>query len=364
MPHEDRPPVAAPPGELDILAVAGISARSEGSRMRRLSLLGCMISTVSLASCGGQGREGFEEAPRDAVVAPQDFFSDTTEGRSLEAALDARVDDLQALGSASVSAEMRDRSLSYADLFDAYSKDLRGSINAAYNGYISATRRPGVSSEDAREAKSQYDESLRYSTQLTAKLRAFELLTTAAKPTPTAEDLDVLGREMRALFADTAGHYPATIEYVTKVEVGGLDRVMDNVLGNEPPAGVWEYAQNGSVRIDLPIRLSGETRITDNIDLTPFLNASQPVRFELLKVDDVGKTAFHSYMKSDIPLGSDGNRVEGEKNPGDGDTVTIKQAQGPDRAYYLAWRGTTMTKEEFAKRYPDAVVRLTIDSRR
>lgn len=323
----------------------------------RVRIRSSACTLVALLVAIGCSPNGFRESPKDPIINPDSFFSDVTEGENLEAGLKASASNLQAIEGVSAEATLKSTAVSYANLFDAYSKDLRAAINAAYNGYVSASRRPGASAADSIEANRNYNDLVHFAVDLTGKLRGIQNLTDAYKLSPSKEGLIALGDQIKELLDASERKVPSTPSYES-----GIDKLRNDLLGgSEHPRSMWQFNEDASATIVVPIILSGDTRVTDNIDKTPFMERNRSVLFEILNVEASGREAFLANVKSDVPSNGDGDRqVDDSIRISHGATLLIERAEDKDRAYYLAWRGTTMTKEEFWRRFPHAEVRLTV----
>lgn len=313
-------------------------------------------------------REGF----KNGAIAPKDFFSDTAEGRSLDAKLEAGLDELKGLKGASVTASLEQRAESYASIFNAFSQDFRAAINAYYNGLVFA----GGDVAARHSALPDYNRLVNYAHDRATKFQTFSLLVDAYKAKPDPQQLDKLGEAMKVLLSETAAAYPGDPKDVTPlrtqaatIEVGGLDKFRSDLI-DLPKAELWDFAPDNSARLRTKFSVSGKSRITGNFDKTPFMERDRAAQIELLNVDDDGAQAFACAVKSDIgvdlidgalKIGTDGDRSEGGvRCRADGNTFVIHRADVRDRGYYLAWRGATMTKEEFDRRYPGAEILLIL----
>jgi hypothetical protein len=124
----------------------------------------------------------------------------------------------------------------------------------------------------------------------------------------------------------------------------------------KPTVG-WQRTADGKAYIVIPFQPNNDTRITNNFDTAPFLSTNRKARIEVANVRSEDVPVFHAHVKSDVPMRGDGDRqVDDGINPGHGDEFLIERKAGKDAAYYLAWRGKEMSKEEFHKRNPNAVV--------
>ncbi len=171
-------------------------------------------------------------------------------------------------------------------------------------------------------------------------------------------EVDDTAAKLRDIQAKVA---PLSGNTSTKQTVAALRDVQGIIGSSEHPRETWLNHPDGTASIDMPIALSGETRITNNIDKTPFTNGTQKVKFTLKNVDDAGRKAFAAHVKSDVAFGADGDRhLDDSIQATDGAVIVLDQAVSKDAAYYLAWRGQTMTKEEFGRRYPNVVIVLEI----
>jgi len=322
-----------------------------------------VLALVMIGGCATGG--GYEKDAGGGAPRPVDFFTDTQAGRDLGARFNVSLGTLESLSDISASAEFNDRVVQYANVFNSATQDLRAAINAHFNGFVFA----GGTSEQRYKHLPEYGRLVNYAHRRSSALQGFQMLVDAYKINPDPTTLDKLGGCLKELLQDAATDFPGKEDqvapvtaHIQRIEIGGIDRVMDNVLGNsEHPRDLWQYYEDGSASVIVPLRLSGMTRVTNNIDKSPFMQQHRRTHFELLNVDEAGRQAFRAAMKSDVQLASDGNRqVDDNERITHGSEIWIERAAGMDRAYYLAWRGETMTKEEFARRYPGAEIKITL----
>ncbi|MEA2733997.1 MAG: hypothetical protein QOE14_448 [Humisphaera sp.] len=297
--------------------------------------------------------------PGDVVVVRQ-FFQDTDEGRNLDAAIKSTASALEDSAKLTADVSLKETAQKYANAFDGYTKDLRSNLQAQFNTLIAVM--PQFTSEDKKlELTKETQRLMDRTSRRTAQLRAIKDAVDAYKVKPTPEGLTEIGQLIRDLLS-AANEAGETKLSANDVPVDGLARVMNNVLGNSHhKLETWSYQANGAATIDMPLAVSGDSRITNNIDKSPFMQRTRKMKITVLNAGDDGKRAFAAHLKSDVNLGGDGDRQVNDKvNVQDGQEFEADQAVEKDVAYYLAWRGGSMTKEEFAKRYPMAVFRIEL----
>jgi hypothetical protein len=329
---------------------------------KNLPFMFAVLATVAVLACvavlavvlrNRQPDSGFVKIPGTSIIVKTgNFFQDTDEGRNLDASLNTAMSSLQGSQKASVDAKMKDEVTKFTQAFDSYNRDLRTSLQSAYNGLIAGLSVTANNPDGQSKVLDQYNQIIDLASKRTSQLRALNTQLNAYLAQPSPEGLEDLGKSLRAMFATEEN----------RSQADGLSRLIDDALGNSHhPLGVWMYNSGGTGRIELPFSISGETRITGNIDKTPFMQRMRNVRLTLRNVDDAGIAAFQAHVKTDIDFAPDGDgQLDGTKNMGNNDTILVRQANGDDQAYYLAWRGATMTKEEFKRRYPDTVIVLEL----
>jgi hypothetical protein len=293
---------------------------------------------------------GKDSATGKRIIVPREFFQDSQVGKDFAAAL--KVTAGQLFGATNVGADLtlnRTAKL-YAEEFDAYTRDLRTTEHANYNGFIAALS-AAESAEERMKYKAQYDEIVKETTERTGQLRALQLQVKAYIEHPTTNGLISVGENVRDIIAASqrTGQAKMSPERVSD----GIAQLRNDLLGNsEPPRRFWRMNKDKTGSVAVPLRLSGQTRITDNIDLTPFMQGPRRVKLTLRNVDSAGQSEFACRVKSDRPFEDGDPQGFNSKNLTHGAIVTINRSEKDDKAYYLAWRGETMTKEEFQRRYP------------
>lgn len=286
------------------------------------------------------------------LVAPttKDFFQDTQEGRELDASLKLALKGLQDSGSVTADSVLKEKVVVLADVFDAYNRDLRTFLQSAYMKYLTGMSQASTNPALQQSLSEGHDRIVDLAQRRIAQLRALEVQAKAYAAHPSQAGLADLGTSLRAMFADHRDAPPAD----------GLSRLVRAAL-DVPPTDVWQYEDKDRATMRVPLTLSGEIRITGNIDKTPFMGRQRDVTLTLENVDPAGIQAFAAHVKTDVPLGPDGSaHLDPTAKVYCGRTAAVRRLGAHDGSPYLAWRGETMTKEEFARRYPKAVIVLTV----
>lgn len=327
-----------------------------------------MVSLV-VAGCssgykvaGGDGKS----TPNGVVVPNGSFFEDDPAGREFSVQLDATASQLTKIATdPNLGAKVGTSVKQFSELFDQLSVDLRSTYQASYHGLVAGLS-VSKSPEVTRVLLLRYQDLIERASARTVALRAVSAQIKSLATSPSETALASVHASIRELVKASAGAKETTVD--PKALGTGIPRYADELAGVKVNGEyLWALPADGSASLVVPIESTGETRITGMLDKTPFMTRERTLTCTLINVDAEGLKAFRAFMKSNIPFdlaslsGEDGNRhVDPNSYVLPDQPVRVQQVGPRDASYYLAWRGNTMSREEFTRRYPSAMLKLEL----